>query len=122
MEPRTAGARQEVFPVVDPSRRLLGIVTLPDLAALAGEADLQDLVCAADVMRPPISLREGDLLHTALELMTTEGVRALPVVDAEGRVLGMIDETAVALAYLHARALRRAASARAPSGGADGDR
>ncbi|HWU87954.1 MAG TPA: chloride channel protein, partial [Kofleriaceae bacterium] len=51
----TAG-RQEVFPVLDPERRLVGLIALEDLTELAAETDLGGLVCAADVMRPPAAV------------------------------------------------------------------
>lgn len=47
----TAG-RQEVYPVLDAELRLIGIITLDDVAALAAEPELGGLVCAADIMRP----------------------------------------------------------------------
>src|SRR6266568_2885192 len=51
--------RQEVFPVLD-GRRLVGIVTLEDLVAIAGQPHLEGLANAADVMRPPIALGLDD--------------------------------------------------------------
>ncbi len=104
--------RQEVFPVVDASKRLLGIITLADLTALAAEAHLEHLVCAADLMRPPISLRVEDSLNSALDRMLNEGVHELPVVDSELHVLGMIDEAAIAHVYMQTRRARRAVAAR----------
>jgi CIC family chloride channel protein len=105
----TAG-RQEVFPVLDPTRRLIGIVTLEDLAAIAAEPDLGGLVCAADLMRPPVALRPDALVTRALDLMKSIGVRELPVVDGDLHVLGMLDEAAVAREYMRARAAERAAA------------
>jgi CIC family chloride channel protein len=103
----TAG-RQEVFPVLDPAQRLIGIVTLEDLTALAAEADVEGLVCAADVMRAPVALRRHDLMSRALDLMMSTGVRELPVVDGDMRILGLIDEAAIAREYMRARTAERA--------------
>jgi CIC family chloride channel protein len=95
--------RQEVFPVVHQGT-LVGIITLDDLALLASEADmLNSLVKAADVMKPPVALRPEDKLSRALETMLSEGVRELPLVDADGRLIALVDEASIAHAYVNAR-------------------
>lgn len=96
--------RQEVFPVLDAGQRLVGLITLEDLMALAGEPDLDRLVCATDIMRPPVALRRHELVSRALELMTSIGVRQLPVVDDDQHVLGVLDEAAIAHEYVRVRA------------------
>jgi len=103
--------RQEVFPVVDANSRLVGLVTLDDLTALAAEPDLDQLVCATDIMRPSVTLRRHELVSRALELMTSIGVRELPVVDDDDRVLGLVDEAAIAHEYVRVRAAARADAA-----------
>ena len=110
----TAG-RQEVFPVLDTAARLVGIITLEDLTALAAEPDLEGVVCATDIMRPPVSLRRDDLVNRALDVMSSIGVRELPVVDGEMRVLGLVDEAAIAREYMRARATQRAEAAASDS-------
>jgi chloride channel protein, CIC family len=103
----TAG-RQELFPVLDPSDALVGMITLDDLTALAAEPELPGgLVNAADVMRPPIALREHNTLRTAYDLLVSSGLRELPVVNAERRVVGLVNEVAIAHAYLQARRTSR---------------
>ena len=106
----TAG-RQEVFPVLDATQRLIGIITLEDLTALAAEPDVEGLVCATDIMRAPSALRQHELVSQALELMIAMGVRELPVVDRDMRVLGLIDEAAIAREYMRSHAAERAATA-----------
>jgi CIC family chloride channel protein len=103
----TAG-RQEVFPVLDPTSRVVGIITLEDLTALAAEPDLGGLVCAADIMRPPVVLQPSHRVTHAVDLMASLGVSELPVVDAEHHVLGMVHELAIAREYMRARAAERA--------------
>ena len=97
--------------MLDPTQRLVGIITLEDLTALAAEPDLEGLVCATDIMRPPVALRQHELVSRALDLMMSMGVRELPVVDDEQRVLGLIDEAAIAREYMRARAAERAEAA-----------
>jgi len=100
--------RQEVFPVVDGARRLVGIITLEDVMMLAADPELEELVCATDIMRPPVSLKLHDQVPRALELMLSMGVRELPVVDGDNRVVGLIDEAAIAHELMRARAAERA--------------
>jgi CIC family chloride channel protein len=96
--------RQEVFPVIDQAEKLVGLVTLEDLTLLAAEPALQTaLVNAADIMRQPIMLDEDDNVRTAYELLVSSGLREIPVVNAERHVIGLIDEVAIAHAYMQAR-------------------
>ncbi len=98
--------RQEVFPVLD-GGRLAGIVTVQDLIEVAGQPHLEGLANAADVMRPPVSLGLGDGIRAAFDAMLSQGVRELPVTDAQGAVVGFVDETSIARAYLEARQRER---------------
>jgi CIC family chloride channel protein len=99
----TAG-RQELFPVLDPQEGLVGMIMLEDLTLLAGEPQLQGgLVNAADLMRPPIALGERDTLRTAYDRLVASGLRELPVIDRDRRVVALISDVAIAHAYLQAR-------------------
>jgi CIC family chloride channel protein len=102
LESLSSRTRQEVFPVLD-GQRLVGIITLEDLVAVASQPQLEGLANAADVMRPPISLAQGDKVRSAFELMLSQGVRELPVTDAGGGIIGFVDETSIAHAYIAAR-------------------
>jgi CIC family chloride channel protein len=95
--------RQEVFPVVQDGR-LVGIVALEDLAGLGAEPHLDGVANAADVMRPPLAVHLDTDLRTAFEIMRSSGLRELPVADPEGRVVGLVDEIAIAHAHMGARA------------------
>ena len=113
-EPHTPGADllrrlgeatwQDVFPVVDPQRRLLGLVDASALKVLALELRDVPWAVASDVMRPAVSVRPEDDLRTAAQVLLTHRLREVPVVDGDGRVLGFLDEARVAEAYLSAAA------------------
>ena len=107
LEAAENAGRQEVFPVLDPGQHLVGIITLEDLTALAAERDLEGLVCATDVMRPPVAVQPNELVSRALDLMASMGVRELPVIDGERRLVGLVDEAAIAHEYMRARAAQR---------------
>jgi len=94
--------RQEVFPVLT-AGRLVGIITLEDLIGLASHPELEGVANAADLMRAPIALHQGDDLRTAFETMLAQGVRELPATDEAGRIIGFVDETSIAHACIAAR-------------------
>lgn len=94
----------QVFPVTDDGGKLLGLITAEDIAVLRTESTLADVVTAVDIMRPALGLRTEDDLRYALELMREEGLRELPVLDDEERVVGFVDQVSIAHAYLGASA------------------
>jgi CIC family chloride channel protein len=94
---------EHVFAVVDENGRLIGIVTPEELRILAAEPELLPLANAADMMRPPVSVRSDDTLRTALDAMVAYGIGEVPVTDADGRLIGLIDEGVVARAYMKIR-------------------
>ncbi len=101
--------KQEVFPVIDDTGELVGVVTSAAVRVISGSpADAQWAV-AVDLMQPPVSVRVEDDLRVATELMVSHGLRELPVLDVGGRVIGLLDEADIAEVYLRASA--RAASA-----------
>jgi CIC family chloride channel protein len=93
---------QKVFPIVDASRKLIGLVTNDEIALLHDEPQLEALVTAADIMRGPACVRMQDDMRTVFELMRAEGLREIPVVDDDSSVLGLVDEADVARVYLRA--------------------
>ncbi|MFL5379819.1 MAG: CBS domain-containing protein, partial [Myxococcales bacterium] len=62
----------------------------------------------ADVMRAPFAVQPDDDLRAAFETMLAQGVRELPAVDREGRIVGFVDERSIAHAYATARVGARA--------------
>jgi chloride channel protein, CIC family len=94
-------ARQLVFPVLDQGK-LVGVIYADDLEVLRTEPELEHVVNASDLMRPPLSVRTDDDLRTAFELMRTEGVHELPVQNSHGAIIGFIDEAAIVEAFLRA--------------------
>jgi len=91
---------QRAFPVLGDGEKLVGLIYAEDLAVLLTEPELENVVNAADLMRPPTSVRADEDLRTALELMRDEGVHQLPVVDFEGQVVGFLDDAAIVEAFL----------------------
>lgn len=94
-------AGQHVLPVVDVAGRLVGLLTRDELAALEAEPSLSLLVTASDIMRPPACVRRDDTLLVAFDTMRSEALPELPIVGADGSIVGFIDEASIASAYLH---------------------
>lgn len=95
-------ADQDVFPVLDDARRLRGLVTGEALRVLASNPDLRAVTVAADLMTPPLSINLGDDVRTATQRMIAHGLHALPVLDADGAVIALLDEHDLAAAVLEA--------------------
>jgi CIC family chloride channel protein len=93
---------QDVFPVVDGDRKLLGIVSADSLRVVATEGRDLPWAIAADVMQPPVFVHAEDDLREATERITANGLREVPVVDSGNTVIGFLDEREVARVYLEA--------------------
>ncbi|WP_096389398.1 CBS domain-containing protein [Halopenitus persicus] len=71
-----------------------GIVTTTDVVeAVADGADLEDAT-VADVMTAPVErITTAEELTEAAAMMTTFGIKHLPVIDADGDYVGMVSTT-----------------------------
>lgn len=95
---------QDVFPVIDGSGRIKGLVRGSVLRLLATEGDAAPFTIAADLMQPPVVLHVEDDLRKATETIVANGMREIPVVNDSDEVIGFIDEAEVARIYLKAAA------------------
>lgn len=96
---------QEVFPVCDQEGRVLGLVASAALRLLATEAENADSVVAADLMQGPATVRPEDDLADAIRGLLASGMRQIPVVGEDDRLLGVLDEAQLAEAF--ARAMKQ---------------
>ncbi len=87
-----------------------GLVTADGLRVLANEGADLPWAIAADLMRPPVSVRPQDDLRLATERIVGEGLREVPVIDDRGVVVGFLDESDVATVDLKAVASTRTRS------------
>ena len=106
-------------PVVDADQRVVGVVSEADLlhkvdtvstepngwvferksVRIAREKANADF--ARDLMTvPPITIAEADSVAVAARLMDTERVKRLPVVDSEGRLVGIVSRSDLLRPYL----------------------
>jgi CBS-domain-containing membrane protein len=108
------------FPVVDDEDRVVGVVSGADLLAkealdLGSPGQVAGLLrhgsrsrelakaageTAADLMsRPPVTIGPRDLVTQAARLMYAKKVKRLPVVDEEGRLIGIVSRSDVLSVY-----------------------
>ncbi|MFO0668386.1 MAG: CBS domain-containing protein [Polyangiaceae bacterium] len=86
--------------------RPVGVVTDRDLAlrVLAEGRDPRTSTVADIVTYDPIVVGVGDALETALEKMRVHGVRRLPIVSSEGKVVGVVTADDVMMSFGRGRA------------------
>jgi CIC family chloride channel protein len=115
MMPRIAESGwQDTFPVLDPSGRILGVVTAESLRILANEPDLLPMTLAVDAMSPAAWVSVDDNLRTAAQVMVDNALREVPVIDREGRIVAFVDEAEIGKAYLETTAKLDATSTPSP--------
>jgi CIC family chloride channel protein len=83
---------QDTFPVVDAAGALRGVVAAEALRVVASNPEVGDLAIVADVMKPPVSVRSDQDLRAAAQILVAHDLRSIPVVDAAGAIVGMLDE------------------------------
>jgi CBS domain-containing protein len=108
-------AHVSAFPVIDDDNHVIGVVSEGDLIAkeaisgedqnftgpLAGLLHRHELekamgVTAVELMtKPPMTIGPGDPVHEAAQAMYDHRVKRLPVVDAAGRLVGIVSRTDV---------------------------
>jgi arabinose-5-phosphate isomerase len=97
VEQSRPGRRTGAIMIVDKTGLLVGIFTDSDLARLL-EANRDAAIDGplADVMtRSPATTTLGDLLSAACDLLSRRKISELPVVDQDGKPIGLIDITDV---------------------------
>lgn len=116
MATRLREHRVSAFPVVDEDDKVVGVVSEADmLAKEALEYPVTGRVTgilhhkeqakaagttAADLMStPPVTVRPGDFVSHAARLMYSRKVKRLPVVDDDGRLVGIVTRSDVLSVY-----------------------
>jgi CBS domain-containing protein len=78
-------------PVVDGDGRPIGVISKTDVVRARCERDDDEVVTVAEVMMPiAFTLEETSPVEQAAALMALERVHRVPVVDADGRVVGIL--------------------------------
>jgi len=91
-----------ILPVVDDEevRRLRGVVTDRDLVVRGMARGLGDSATVAECMTPNVStVNRNASIRQVMDVMRRERVRRVPVVDGEGRLVGIIAQADLAVNY-----------------------
>jgi len=88
----------DLLPVVEDDATLVGVIGRRDID---GVSRLDGHHTVATVMRPArwLAVREDDPLERVAKLMSRHRVRHLPVVDALGRLVSIVDDTRLLRAF-----------------------
>ena len=83
--------KRGTVPVIDEDRKVVGVVTNGDLMRLMEETDQVFPIPVREVMsRDPKTIGAETLAASAINQMENHGIVALPVVDADGRLRGIV--------------------------------
>lgn len=88
------------IPVVDGDDRPVGVVTDRDIVVrvLAAGGDPASATAADAMSRPCRSVASDTALHDCIALMEAQKVRRVPVVDGDGKLVGIVSIADLALA------------------------
>ena len=88
-----AAPDQDVFPVVDSEGGVAGLLPAEALRAFVADGAAIEVAIVADVMRMPLTFQASDDVRTAAIALVQSDVRAAPVLDETGKIIGMIDQS-----------------------------
>ncbi len=95
-------------PVVDSTRKLIGIVSEHDLLAAMDEGHALGELTALDVMMAnPYSVRPETTLGTLVHVLRASDLVRVPVVDAKDRLIGIIARRDILRTYLGSKSPRK---------------
>jgi CBS domain-containing protein len=84
--------------------RLLGVVTTIDiLSAIRGGGDLTKIMAKELMSSEPLSVREDTDVNEIIDLMDKNGIMMLPVVENDGRLIGVCSRSDVLKEILNER-------------------
>ena len=93
-------SRRDVFPVVDPQHRLIGIVYLDSVRPIMFRQELYNrFVISAFMSEPVARLNINDSMDVVLLTFDKTGAWILPVVDADGIFMGFVRKSHVLTNY-----------------------
>ena len=93
-----------VLPVTSEQGKLEGIITQADLLSAIGKGESLNAPVSAHMSVPVETARPDQLIATLVPTMSDRGLHGLPVVDGEGRLLGMCTQSDLIAALFARRA------------------
>ncbi|MCC7407621.1 MAG: CBS domain-containing protein [Phycisphaeraceae bacterium] len=89
VDDQMAERRVHQLPVVDAGGKLIGIITARDVGLAMAAGGFEKRTVESAMTTEPVTLRPSDTLEHALTLLLRERFGAMPVVDEQGRVVGI---------------------------------
>lgn len=91
------GSKHQGFPVLDPDKRLAGVLTRRDILEYEGDGTKP---VSTLIKRKPVIVSEDDSIRAAVDLMAHEGIGRLPVMKKNSQqTVGMITRSDILQAY-----------------------
>jgi CIC family chloride channel protein len=87
-----AAPDQDVFPVLDDAKTVVGLLSAEALRGVFSEDGGIPAAIVADVMVEPLVFRDSDEIRSAAVTLVRRDLRAAPVLDATGKILGLLDQ------------------------------
>ncbi len=94
-----SGQRRNIFPVVDGSGKLMGVVQLDDLRADMFDQSKYATGIEHYMIQPPGTILPNEQLSSVLDAFEESRAWLLPVVDKGGKYLGFISKSQILAAY-----------------------
>ena len=93
-------SKRNLFPVVDPQKRLLGIVSLDDVRPVMFNHELYDEIRVEGIMSlPPEIIQVSDRMEVVVKKFDESGAWNLPVINDQGEYLGFVSKSKLFSAY-----------------------
>ncbi|MCM1070793.1 MAG: chloride channel protein [[Clostridium] fimetarium] len=93
-------SKRNLFPVLDPEQRLIGVVILDDIRNIMFRPDLYKRMYVSRFMSmPPAKLRTTDTMEAVMKTFDDTGAWNLPVVDENGRYAGFVSKSKIFNSY-----------------------
>jgi CIC family chloride channel protein len=83
---------QKIFPVLNDDRHLVGVITWSTVATAASDLEFMSWLIAMDIMQAPVSVSPQGSLSEAVSLMTSSGLRELPVMNEHRQVEALLTQ------------------------------
>lgn len=94
----------ECLPVIDDERRVRGILTFRDIMRLIHERKSLGKAKVKDIMtRSVLAVNSSMTLLELVKLMKRKGMRRFPVVDSNGRLIGIVTDFDLAVFGFHVK-------------------
>ena len=95
-----SNSKRNIFAVVDPADRLIGILMLDDIRSIMFNTELYDDVNVNELMTlPPEIIHLSDRMETVVSKFDESGAWNLPVVNEQGKYIGFVSKSRLFSAY-----------------------